>query len=433
MLTLALIALRNLAQHRRRTLLLGAAIAGVTAILILLVGLSSGVRETMLRSGTTLSTGHVNVGGFFKVTSGQAAPVVTEYPKIFQLVRDNIPELDYVVERGRGFAKVIGPSSSRYLVVGGIDIASEPTFPSAVTIVSGALSALDERDAILLFEEQAKDLGVEVGDMLTLSAPTVRGANNTLDVTVGAIARDAGLLSSFSSFISSKALRKLYQLNEGATGAVHVYLKDVESTKAVQAKLRELLTSAGYAVMREDPRPYWMKFETVNGEAWTGQKLDITTWNDELGFMNWTLRGIEALSGLLIAVLIVIIGVGIMNTLWISVRERTREIGTLRAIGMQRRRVLAMFVAEGFLLGLLGTVVGGVLGLSLCLGLNAASLSVPEAMRFILMSEKLHLLTSASAFFGSVLFITACTTVVSLFPSYLAARMKPISAMHHIG
>ena len=64
------IAFRNLVQHQRRTLFLGLAIAAVTALLVLLTGLSTGVRETMIDTATTLSTGHVNVGGFYKVTAG---------------------------------------------------------------------------------------------------------------------------------------------------------------------------------------------------------------------------------------------------------------------------------------------------------------------------------------------------------------------------
>ena len=67
------IAFRSLVQHRRRTLFLGTAIAAVTTLLVLLNGLTTGVRETMIDTATTLSTGHVNVGGFFKVTAGQAA------------------------------------------------------------------------------------------------------------------------------------------------------------------------------------------------------------------------------------------------------------------------------------------------------------------------------------------------------------------------
>ena len=103
---LFLIAFRNLVQHSRRTLLLGGAIMGVTALLVLLLGLLNGIRSTILESATTLMTGHVNVGGFFKVTAGAAAPVVTHYPDILTVIRREVPEVDYVTQRGRGWAKI---------------------------------------------------------------------------------------------------------------------------------------------------------------------------------------------------------------------------------------------------------------------------------------------------------------------------------------
>ena len=109
------IAFRSLVQHRRRTLFLGLAIAAVTALLVLLNGLSTGMRETMIDTATTLSTGHVNVGGFFKVTAGQAAPVVTDYQKVLEVVRQNVPEMDYAVHRGRGWAKVVSDTGSMQL------------------------------------------------------------------------------------------------------------------------------------------------------------------------------------------------------------------------------------------------------------------------------------------------------------------------------
>lgn len=434
MFQLFLIAFRNLGTHRRRTLLLGGAIAGVTALLVILMGLSTGMKDTMLRSATTLATGHVTVGGFYKVSSGQAAPVVTGYPKIIEQIRKDVPELDYVVHRGRGWAKVVSETgSSMQLGVGGIDVQSEPGFRQVIQVREGSMDGLAEPNTVLLFEKQAKRLEVKVGDTLTIAAPTMRGTSNTVDVRVVAIATDVGLMSDFNVYVPSSTLRLLYQLREDTTGAIFVYLKDVAKVPEVQARLRKTLADAGHQLMDNDPRAFFFKFEVVNREPWTGQKLDITNWEDEISFINWTLTALNGLTGVLIFVLLVIICVGIMNTLWIAIRERTREIGTLRAIGMQRTRVLAMFVIEAMTLGALGTLAGAVLGLGVCLAINAAGVSMPEVVALFIMSEKLNLAVNPGSVVGAMVFITACTTLISLIPSFLAARMKPVTAMHHIG
>ena len=92
MIQLLLIALRNLGSHKRRTLLLGGAIAGVTALLVVLMGLSNGIQTTTVETATTLMTGHVNVAGFYKVTAGQSAPVVTGFPALQQKLLQEVPE-----------------------------------------------------------------------------------------------------------------------------------------------------------------------------------------------------------------------------------------------------------------------------------------------------------------------------------------------------
>lgn len=427
------IATRSLLQHRRRTFVLGGAIAAVTALLVLLVGLSVGMQRTMLVSATTLMTGHVNVAGFYKVTAGQSAPVVTRYREVLEVVRREVPELDYVTQRGRGWAKLVSDTSSLQVGLGGVDIAQEPGFRKVIQVRKGRLDDLAKPNAILLFEKQAKELEVGVGDMLTISAPTPRGVNNTLDVTVVAIAADIGLLSSWNVYLQDEALRKLYQLNTDTTGALQLYLKDVADSPKVQARLRERLAQAGYGVMDNDPRAFWMKFEVVNREDWTGQKLDITHWEDEISFIKWTQTAVAWLSGTVVFFLVVIICAGMMNVLWISIRERTREIGTLRAIGMQRPRVLALFMAEAFLLCIVGQAAGVVVGLALSSAINALHVPVPMALQLFLMTDHVVLAVNPEWLAWAVGLIGLCITTVSLLPSFLAARMKPITAMQHIG
>jgi len=430
---LFLIAFRNLLTHRRRTLMLGGAIGGVTMLLVVLLGLLNGIRSTILESATTLMTGQLNVAGFFKVTAGQSAPVVTHYRKVLDIIRASVPELDYVTERGRGWAKVVSDTSSLQAGVSGIDVENEPGFRRVVKVQEGSLDALTEPGTILLFQEQAQRLGVRVGDVVTLSAYTLRGAANTVDVRVVAIAKNVGLLSAFNTYVPAATLRALYALNDDSTGAMLLYLKDIRDAPQVEARLRDVLPAAGYQLMDKDPRAFFQKFEVVNREGWTGQKLDVTNWEDEIAFVQWTLTAVTWLSYVLIGILLTIIAVGIMNTLWIAIRERTREIGTLRAIGMQRTRVLAMFLVEAFSLSLAAAVVGAVLGLLVCAAINAAHLHAPITVQLFLMREEVHLTVRPSALLGSILLITGCTTAISLIPSFLAARLQPVTAMHQVG
>lgn len=429
------IAFLSLWQHRRRTGVLITAIALVTALMVVMLGIGEGMQRSLVEMSTTLMSGHVNVGGFFKVTAGQAAPVVTHADELRALVKKEVPEVTYIASRGRGFAKVVSESGSMMLGVSGIVIGEEKGLQRTLRIKEGDLSKLSEPGTALLFEEQAATLNVHAGDAVTITAPTPRGTNNTVDVTVVAIAESMGMMSSFSSFVHETSLRQLYQLKEDTTGALQIYLPTSELTqvKQVQARLREALSKAGYQLLDDDGRAFWFKFENVNREPWVGQKLDLTNWHDEVSFASWTVDLMSFLSFFLGGLLMTIVGVGIMIVMWIAIRERTREIGTLRAIGMQRTRVLAMFLLEGFLLGALSTAAGITLGLISCALINSAHIALPIGVRFVLLSDHLAAYPTLQWVLTVSLFITTVVTLISLIPSFIAARLKPVTAMQHAG
>jgi putative ABC transport system permease protein len=430
------IAVRSLLQHRLFTTVLASAIAIVTATLVAMIGISQGMQNTLLTAATTMMSGHVNVAGFYKASASQSAPMVTDYKRIEAVVRESVPEVDYIVQRGRGWAKLISDTGSMQVGIGGLDISREDGFRKVVIVKSGDLNGLKRPDGLLLFEEQARKLDVKVGDRLTFSAPTFRGTSNTIDVTVVAIAANMGMLSSWNTFMSDAGLRQLYQLNDETTGALQIYLKDIsdaDTVKGVQERLRKALAQAKFELLDPDPRAFFMKFEGVNGSTWTGQKLDITNWEDETSFVKWFIQLFSFLSVMVGFLLTVIIGVGIMNVMWITIRERTREIGTLRAVGMQRTAVLSMFVVEGFVLGAFGTVVGVLAGSLISRFVTSSGILLPRGLQFLFLSERLVVTPSLSALVAIVLFITTCITLISLIPSFLAARMKPISAMSHVG
>ncbi|MEO7033980.1 MAG: FtsX-like permease family protein [Polyangiaceae bacterium] len=429
------IAFLSLLEHRRRTFFLGAAVAAVTALLVLLNGLSAGIRSTLVDTATTLSTGHLNVGGFYKVTSGQAGPVVVDYEKVKETVIKSLPELDFTVERGRGWGKVVSDSGALQAGIGGIDIARESSFKSVLRIKSGNIDDLAQPNTILLFDAQIKKLKVKVGDAITISAQTTRGVANTIDCRVVAVAEDVGLLSQWNVFISNESLRTLYQLRPGVTGAIQIHLKPQyqNDLAPLAARLRASLEKAGYRLMAPDPRPFWMKFESVTREDWTGQKLDVTSWEDELSFMMWTLSALNGISAVLMVILVAIVITGIMNTMWIAIRERTREIGTLRAIGMQRGSVVRMFLWESFLLGVFGAIAGAVVGAMTAGVLNSANIHVPLSVQLFLMSDTLKLSVLPSALGGAIALISIVTGLAALYPALRAARLKPVDAMSHFG
>jgi ABC-type lipoprotein release transport system permease subunit len=186
--------------------------------------------------------------------------------------------------------------------------------------------------------------------------------------------------------------------------------------------------------MDPEAQPYWMKLmQTVPSEDWTGQKLDVTTADDEMGQFKQFILALRVVTAFLVVILMVVVVIGILNTLAIAIRERTREIGTLRAIGMQRRKVLWLFLLETALLGLAGCAGGALVAAAVAAGLNAAGIALPESAQIFLAQERLTFLVAPRAILQDVLLLAAITVAASIFPARRAARLRPVTAMHHVG
>ncbi len=439
------IAVQNLLASQRRTAFLVVALFFVTMMLVLLSSLAGGIQDNLVKTATTIASGHVNVAGWYKTSPGDSQPVITKVAELQAVVKEVLPDAVRVVVRSRGWGKLISDKGTVQSGITGIDVDSETELFRVLTLapakefrtnpanpdeVKGSFADAKKANSVVLFAGQAKQLNVDVGDQLTLRTETFTGQSNTADVTVVAVARDLGPFSSFSAFVPSTVVQQLYQWKPDVSGAVQVYLKDIEDTDAAMNTLRTAFEKRGFLLVDHESNPFFMKFQTIQGEDWLGQKLDITSWKDEASFLLWIVTGIQSVSFFLIGLLTIIIVIGIMNTTYIAVRERTKEIGTLRAIGLSRRGVLVLFMVESLLLGLFATSAGALAGalVAKIIDLSAIQFDV-EALRAVLLSDTLHLAPHVGAVAGAVVGFTLITGFSALFPALRASRVPPVVAM----
>ena len=443
-MTLLLMAFRNLLLARRRSLLLGLAIALVAALFLALRVASGTLSQQMIASATTLSTGHINVGGFFKLRRKGSDPIIIGREKLRQTLRELVPEAVKIIDRHRGWGRLIGPRTSINTGIFGIQVDEEDAFFANLKLASekdyveggrsevfGDFKPLKTSNTALIFAAQAKKLGVVVGDTITVVTEASGGQSNTADLTVVAIVEDLGLMSNWNIYTSRQTVLDLYRLSPDSTGAVMLYLKDPDDSFSIMERLRTALENqGGYRVMAYDPKPFFTKFDKVAGEDWLGQKLDLSLWSDEISFVIWITRALDLVSFVVIAVLATIIAGGVANAMWMSVRERTKEIGTMRAIGAPRSMIVKLFLLESVMLGMISATFGMAVTLVLIVGVNQLSLPISSpGARFFLMTSKLffhvHVLQCVStvAVFGIIAGIGA------LYPTWKASRLKPVDAL----
>lgn len=328
---------RNVLRNRRRALITLAITAiGVTSILVgggFANYTYEGLREMAARDSGHLLFSHKDY--FAKDAETPMQYGLANYTKLITDVSQD-KDIRYVLPR-ISFSGLVSNGDKSVIFMGtGVDPAGEFKVKGPfLTMVSG--SVLSRREAVddpkvVIGEKMAASLGVVPGDFLTLMTTTVEGSLNAFDVTVqGLMTTGAPQQDRYALYVNINTAQELLQSDKVST--LSVYLRQTEDTAAfhqsLQAKYPEL--------------------------AWQ-------TWLDT-AFFYLGVKGIyDRIFGLLGVIILVMVFFSISNTVSMSVIERTREIGTLRAIGAYPREISRSLALEGLLIGLAGSAIGLLLG-----------------------------------------------------------------------
>ena len=438
------IALRNLLQAKRRTLLLGSAIALVTFIHIGLQSVSNGYMDGLVRGATAIATGHVNVVGLYKHNTSRMYPLLKDTEKVKAVITQSLgDDLESMVDRNSVMGRIIGEKRSIYIFLQGINLANETNLRSVlkpvqltdengITKTLGSLDTLNQPNNVILFNAQAEKLGVSIGDIVAFNSKTVVGTN-VVNLTVGAIVEDVGMISQFYSFTSREMVREFMLVDDDIGTLVLIYLKDRDKAADKLYSLRKALEEADFKLTDYQASSLFRRWKNLERQDWLGQRMDMTTWEDDISEARIVINSIRGISYSLLVILSIIIAIGIMNTIWISARERTNEIGCIRAIGMTSRSVMVLFMLEAMMLGFIGALAGGIAGYIAVNIISALEIPIQnEAMRIVLFANKINLKIELIEIIIAVGAFSLITALAALLPSIKAAHIQPIQAINHI-
>jgi putative ABC transport system permease protein len=167
-------------------------------------------------------------------------------------------------------------------------------------------------------------------------------------------------------------------------------------------------------------------------EAAFGNQIQVITPKSVLDAISSIIRTIELFVSAITAISLIVAGVGIMNIMLTSLMERVREIGILKALGMQKRTVLGVFLNEALMIGILGSVFGILTGSALALGIDQLGLLEnfsTGTYNTVLGEISIRPVFEPSLFINSLLFGILISVIFGLYPAWRAARMEPVDAL----
>lgn len=418
------IAGRNLMRYRRRTLLTSALVVlGIVAVMVF-VAVAGSFKSMMVGQITDSMLGHLQVHRRGYVASIDSLPLNLNMPaamvdKVTDVLKTT-PEVAAWTVRlkfGAGFSN-FGETTNIRIV--GIDPAMElGVTPLSAGRVRGGREGEPflQKGQILVPELLIRGMKVAVGDTVVLVATNKDGSVNGKTFVVRGELTSVTGPGGRDGFIHIDDARELLRMTTLEVNEIAVRLKQPEAAERVVAALEPALG----AVKSKDA-------QAKKAGGGPGMGIEVHPWQRLTPFANIA-NMIDLMTVFIKVMLVSIVLISVMNVMVMAVYERIREIGTITAIGTPPRRVLALFLAEGLILGLVGAVAGSALSLAAIWALGAAQL------RFDF-GQQQGLLLAPSIGTQDVLVIAGIVVVVavlaSLQPAWKASRMDPIQALRHV-
>lgn len=408
------IAARNLLRYRRRTALTTLLITIGVVAMLLFVSTSGSFKTMMVGQITDSMLGHLQIHKKGYVSSIESLPLTLNMkPEMVSKVSEhlqsnkNIEAWSPRIKLGAMFSNFAQTTSIR---LNGVDPEKElATCPQLIKrIIKGDASKLVEPGKILIPELISKGLKVSPGDAVVLVATNKDGSVNGINFIVQGVLEGISGPGGRDGYMHIDDARQLLRIDENEISEVVVRLKNA---KALKTTMLELQNSLG-------------RLTNQKGKA----AFEIHNWEKLSPFSNIA-KMIDLMTLFIKIMLVSIVLISVMNVMIMAVYERIREIGTIAAMGTLPSSILKLFIIEGFLLGLLGAIIGTALSVITILILQQAEITFSFGRQTGLVLYPL--ISIKDIIFASVI-VVAVSVLASLQPAWKASRMDPIEALRHV-
>lgn len=399
------LALRNIIRQRARSVATLTAIAIGVAGLILAGGF---VQDIFIQLGEAMihsQTGHIQVTlkGHREGKSRSPEKYLINNPDQLKTdIQKTSPEIQLTMAR-LGFSGVLNNGKRDLGIIGeGIEPDTEADIGTYLQFVEGRALKNNDIDGIIVGQGVAKSLGLKIGDRITLVITLSQGAVNTLDFEL------VGIFQSFSKEFDARAIRiplaaAKSLMDTPAAHLVVVMLKHTENTAATVDALNRHFSKAGF---------------------------EVTAWNKLSDFYEKTVELYDRQFGVLRLIILIMVLLSVVNSVNMTLFERTREFGTMRAVGDRSSLVFKLIMTESFFLGLFGAVLGIALGCLAALGISAIGIPMPPPPNANLGYTALIRLVPSSILIAGMIGFSAAV-LATIIPARRAAGLDIVEALRH--
>lgn len=439
-----IIAWRNVARQRKRSFLLAGAIGFAFLIITLVGGFTAGLADTARTNFSNALGGHLYFSGDQVSGLGSEISVISDATALNTVLDSYKDSISNIHRRSSTMGSLIAGTTELRQKIAGVDFAAETDFRQNLELVEGSLNELNQNSALVLPQETATKLGVKVGETVIFKSQTVTGQQNVTELKLIATITSQSMIGVSSGFANLSTVNALIGLEEGQYQTVNVYLKDINQIDNMADRMYASLAALAPMAERanaEGNDPMKNMFRMMNGggnraiahdDTWVGTKYTLTTLNELMAQFMMLISTVDQIGFWIFVILLVITMVGIMNSYRMVMVERTQEIGTMRAIGVQRGGIRNVFLFEALFLALLGACSGFFLALLIMLVTSLPTFGTQDMLAFFLNHGHFSFRVSGLDALKNTLVLCLLSLAAVYLPARTASRLEPAEALRSV-
>lgn len=431
-----LIAFRNLNRQKKRSFLLGGAIAFGIFVIVLINGFTGSFVKNVGDNFSHLFAGHIFISGVEKTESGRRVEIIRNDSLVTQTVKASGLPIKYLTKSSGFRGTLIFQNNSIIQQVVGTDWNDSGYVRDRLVLKAGSFQGMANPRGIILSDKVAAKLKVRVGDSVLAQLRTVTGQANVGEFVVAAISYDPGFLGSIVAYATIQYVNELLNIPNGEYQTLGIFLDDFQKTDGAAAELYSDLSKRVSMFTREPPaqqsqNPIQAMMKQAKDESWQGTRYQLFTLNDILNSFHLPqiVSAINTSGLVILLILFVIVMVGITNTFRMIMFERIKEIGTMRALGLQQSGVRNLFLLEALFLSLGGAVVGLVAAGIVMAGLHFINWGLSTPLYLFLKEGHMTFSLSPVQVIVYIALVALITLLAAYFPARSAARLNPAAAL----
>lgn len=399
-------AVRSIVRNPRRTTLTIAASAFGLAAFVFLLSFVGGYLAQLVDNSTGYITGHLQIQHPDFRKQFDPALSLGDSDALLAQLRQR-PEVAAAAPRTQAQVLVSSPTTTRNVMLLGIEPLAERdvTFIDRAIVEGRALGPADDRD-IVIGRKLAERLNVRLGEKIVVMAQAADGSLASAAYRIGGIfATESEAFDNAIGYVTLQAAQRLLVM-DNRVSAIAVKLKDRDTVDAFSTGLQQ-----------QFPR------------------YRVLAWSEILPEVGQMIGYIRVMARIIVGIVFIVVALGVMNTLLMSVMERTREFGIMLAMGTSPGAITRLVLYESLVLAVIGVLAGLLVGGALVIWLGVTGIDLTQYTRGLAtipgMTSVIYPRLGVGAVVSPVLALLGVSLVAAVYPAWRAARLDPVLAIRH--